>query len=278
MSIDGPGATLTAAVVAAVASILTLGVRLGADARAEMRQANRSRLVPLLADIGDSLHKLVACSVLAVRDTDTSNRSYYDGKKREARDSLRKLRAQLRYQLWGLDDGFKTLIALPDWIDARGIADYDRLLKSASELRLALDLAILSAYRTGMPPSLFSRVRVRWYARRMWNTWTGLRDAIERDNQRVSADKAVYPKIQAMIVRREGELITARTDTGADVTLRASHRTGKGSRTLAQPGVQISLYRRPGDDFWRYRFSGAPAGRDESRPESTPEPPLTLNP
>jgi hypothetical protein len=151
MDLDATSATLIAALVAALASTLGLALRIRADSRAELRRAYRGRLEPILEEIGDALHKIVACSVLAVRDKETENRRYFDSKKREAREVLRRLRPRVRYQLWGLDDGFKTLIALPDCVSA-------------------------------------------------------------------------------------------------------SNRTGKGSRSLAQPGTDVNLYKRDGEDFWRYRF------------------------
>ena len=236
---DATSATLIAALVAALASTLGLALRIRADSRAELRRANRDRLEPILEEIGDALHKIVACSVLAVRDAGTENRRYFDLKKREARDVLRRLRPRVRYQLWGLDDGLKTLMALPDWVDARGVKDHDQLLIHASALRLAIDQAIRKAYRNGGPPSALSQIRVRICVRRMWRAWGGLQEALDRESMPLRRETVIHPKTRATIVRRDGEILTVRSNDGTVYPCVRSEPNGKGK---PEPGS--TWYRR----------------------------------
>ncbi len=256
-------ATLLAALAAALASILTLVLRARSDRIAELRAANRDRLEPLLERLGNALYKIVACSVLAVRDSDTSNRAYYDEKKAEAQRELRALRGQVRYQLWGLDAGFKTLLQLPDWVNSKSIPDYDELLAAASDLRLRLDQSIQRCYRDGRPPSFLDRYRVLASVRRIEKEWSSLTDTVEFEKSLLldarKRPSPRYEKTRATIVALEGDHFVARASDGETYRVRVDNRTGKGSRRHAVPGVEVHLYERPGEDFHRYRFVGNPA-------------------
>jgi hypothetical protein len=122
--IDAPLATLVAVIIAALASILTLVLRIVGDRSAESRATYRKHLEPLIEDLGNSLHMIVACSVLSVRDRDSKNCEYWEKKKAEARTILRRIRPRIRYQLWGLDEGIKALMCLPDWVIVKNDKDY----------------------------------------------------------------------------------------------------------------------------------------------------------
>ena len=93
---DATTATLVAASITAIASILTLILRVGSEWRTELRKINRSRLEPHVADPGDALYKIVATSVLSVKDQRTANVEYWRKLKADARKTLRQLRRTLR--------------------------------------------------------------------------------------------------------------------------------------------------------------------------------------
>jgi len=250
-------ATLVAASIAATASILTLILRVGSEWRTELRKVNRSRLEPHVADLGDAIHKIVATSVLSVRDERTANVEYWRKLKADARRTLRQLRRTLRYPLWGLDDGIKALICLPDWVTPDDSADYDAVLLAATKLRASLDNSIRRCYRDGRPPTLFERVVVQLYVARLRREWHGLKDAlVEEDLQQVKRQVTKHEKTYATVVSRTEDEFIAETVEGEHVTVFVSNRSGKGSRDNVQPGVKVKLYQRDGEDFLRYRFVG----------------------
>ena len=135
---DASTVTLVAALIAAAASILSLLLRSRSELRAELREINRKKLESLVDDLGDAMHKLVACSTLRVRDKEDANIGYWDSKIHEARTSLRKIRPRVRYQLWGLDEGLKALIVLPDWLNPKPATDLSQLLGAAHRRQHAL--------------------------------------------------------------------------------------------------------------------------------------------
>jgi len=252
-------ATLIAAAIAAAASIITLVLRLSSDRSAEARRAYREGLGPVIQELGNALHMTVACSVLSIRDQETSNRDYWESRKAHARAALRKLRPQLRYQLWGMDDGLKAMICLPDWVTTNNERDYDHLLNAATDLRRALDESIRRCYHGGRPPSLVERLVISYRVQKLRGVWEGLSGALEREDLAggmVSSAVARHDKIYATIVERADDVLVAKTDRGEIYRVDVGNRSGKGSRSLAQPGVRIKLYQREGEEFWRYRFVG----------------------
>ncbi len=155
-------ATLIAAVIAAVASVSKLFF----DRFSENRSSFRALLQPLVADLGESLHGVVAtCYVMARSNSDEQHANWHDKAKRE-RDKLKALRPKLRYPLWGIDDGLRVLLRLPEWTaHARGQPQrLDLLIVRATRLRETIDAVALRCYRNGRLPNFFERVQVRFFA------------------------------------------------------------------------------------------------------------------
>ena len=65
-----------------------------------------------------------------------------------------------------------------------------------------------------------------------------------------------YPKIPATVIRRDRVWFTARADDGREFEVQVAYRSGKGHHDQVQTGARVKLYQRPGEEFWRYRFSG----------------------
>src|SRR5215467_12213045 len=257
---DGPTATLIAASAAAGASLLTLLMKTRSEWRAELRATNRKKLEALVDDVGDAMYKLVACCVLKVRDQDTDNSDYWNGRIGEARKTLRQLRPRLRYQLWGLDDGLKALICLADWIQGKESQKLSTLLKAASELRSALDESIRRCYQQGRTPGFVERGRVR---RRVASLQRAAKDlgffmddegVLERDA--VAPVPAGYEKVYATVVEVVGDEFVAQTPDGKRLRVRTANRSGKGSRSQIASGIKVKVYQREGETFYRYRFVG----------------------
>uniref|UniRef100_UPI0034E3F251 hypothetical protein n=1 Tax=Enterococcus faecalis TaxID=1351 RepID=UPI0034E3F251 len=134
-------ATLIAAVIAAIASVLKLFF----DRFAEGRSSKRQLLQPLISEMGEAIYSVVATStVLVEAETPQKFRSWYLKACRE-REKLTTLRPKLRYPLWGLDEGLRVLQRLPDWC-SHARADKPRaakMLKHASSLRHIIDITAL---------------------------------------------------------------------------------------------------------------------------------------
>lgn len=159
--------TLIAAVIGATASVIVLLLNLNAQRKAELRLAHRKSLEPHVADLGESLHQILACSNILLKTKSEVSRKNWLERAKQAQKTLKALRLKLRYPLWGLDDGFRVLSRLPDWCDhLRGDVERGRrLLKRADRLRAALDGAILGSYTNGRPPRRTERWLVAWHAR-----------------------------------------------------------------------------------------------------------------
>jgi len=155
-------ATLIAAVIAAVASVSKLLF----DRFSENRSSFRALLQPLVADLGESLHGIVAtCNVMSRSNSAEQHENWHTKAKAE-RDKLKALRPKLRYPLWGVDDGLRVLLRLPEWTaHARGQPKRLKLLITrATRLREAIDAVALRCYRNGRLPDAFERLQVRLYA------------------------------------------------------------------------------------------------------------------
>src|SRR5947209_474329 len=76
-----------------------------------------------------------------------------------AQENLKALRSKVRYPLWGLDEGIRTLSRLPDWIDHLRQYPVSRteVFESSAALAESLDRIIRRAYSRGRPPTLIDR-------------------------------------------------------------------------------------------------------------------------
>lgn len=163
-------ATLVAAVIAAIASVLKLFF----DRFAEGRTSTRELLQPLIAEMGEAVYGVVATSsVLVEAETPKKFSSWYAKACRE-REKLQTIRPKLRYPLWGIDEGLRVLQRLPDWC-SHARADKARassLLKHASNLRHIIDLTALRCYRAGRQPNIVERLQVRYHSWRCRRVFT----------------------------------------------------------------------------------------------------------
>lgn len=162
-------ATLVAASIAAIASVLKLFF----DRFAEGRSSTRQLLKPLIAEMGEAVYSVVAtCKVLIETETPQKFKSWY-GKACREREKLKVLRPKLRNPLWGIDEGLRVLERLPDWC-SHTRTDKNRaakMLKHASALRHVIDITALRCYRGGIQPQIHERLQViyhSWLCRRVF--------------------------------------------------------------------------------------------------------------
>ncbi len=158
--------TLGAAVIAAIASTFALLTNVRAQRRTELRLAHRKTLEEFITPLGAVLHEVVAISATVSKTRSEKSLANWKGKGQRAKATLNELRPKLRYPLWGLDEGIRVLIRLPDWaLHVReDPARTKQLVEKATQLRRHLDYAIQRSYREGRPPLLVERLFVSWRA------------------------------------------------------------------------------------------------------------------
>ncbi|MFY1711621.1 hypothetical protein [Tritonibacter mobilis] len=109
-------ATLIAAGLGAVISILNLLLAGNFRKQEEMRGAIRLAAAENLNDVGRLVHEVIALSyVLAKVNSDQAHKEKHE-KAREAADRLKSKRLDVRYSLWGIEEGLRTLTQIPDWV------------------------------------------------------------------------------------------------------------------------------------------------------------------
>lgn len=181
---DSITVTLVAAIVAAGASLIVMLLTILHQRSSELRVARRAALDKIIVDLGALFHELLAtCNVYTQARSPESEQKWI-GKAFQARDRIKSIRPSVRYSLWGLDEGLRTLTRLPEWLEHKR-ADSEatkELLTAGDNLRKALDSAILGSYKHGRPPSLFERRRVCRRADQLRKAF-GERPAMESDVQ-----------------------------------------------------------------------------------------------
>ena len=155
--------TLIAAGLAAVVSILNFLLAGTFRKQEEMRAAIRSAAAENLDDIGRLIHEVIALSyVLSKANSDQIHKEKHE-KAREAADRLKSKRLDVRYSLWGIEDGLRTLTRVPDWVAHTrvDVRRREKLLAAVSELGDVVDDVVRKTYLTGAVPGRFSRWRVQ---------------------------------------------------------------------------------------------------------------------
>src|SRR6185437_11450439 len=108
-----PQATLWSAIVAASAAVLTLLFTILNKRGEEFRTAQRDVIVEDLKTVGKAIHEVIALSNIQLK---LLNHPGHAEKYRLAAEAARRLkekRLDVRYTLWGLDEGLRILSRLP---------------------------------------------------------------------------------------------------------------------------------------------------------------------
>lgn len=155
-------ATLIAAIIAAVVSIINLVGGASYRRNEEIRAAIRTAVAANVDSVGRLVHEVIALSfILAKANSDESHKEKHV-KARQAADRLKAKRLDVRYSLWGLEEGLRTLTRVPDWVaHTRGNTRHrEPLLEAASELGALIDGAVRRTYLTGDAPNWLARWRI----------------------------------------------------------------------------------------------------------------------
>jgi len=254
--------SVISALVGASSAVIVLALKSRAERLAEYRQTNRERIAPQLEDLGEVLYQIVSSVVLLVNNE--KNKDYYQRLNNKNIRQLRILRKKLRYQLWGLDEGFKALLLLPSIVSENKNTSYTHLLNTATSLRKVLDESIRNCHLHGRPPNFIERQRVRFYVWRIKSIWEEYKLLSDIEDRNISNFKTKnllkHKKTQATITQVNDSTYTAEDDSGNQYRVNTKYRSGRGSRSLVSPGVKVNIYKRPGEEFYRYTFV-APASQ-----------------
>ena len=170
--------TLIAAIIAALASLITLILNFFASRASEFRAAHREILKPHLHDLSQALYSTIATTkILSEAKTEPAIENWRE-RANDAKSQLKDLRIRLRYPLWGITDSMNTLSRIPDWIEhARPLPSKhsSALFKRGRSLGIYLDGAIRNSYAKGRPPTWVDRARVAFAKWRLERTYKGMK-------------------------------------------------------------------------------------------------------
>lgn len=143
-----------ASLATSVVSILAAVFSIWNATASERRAAYRQLLSAKISELGDCLFsELAQCNTYVNRNF---NHDHWITDAKNTADRIQKLRTELRYPLWGIDNPLKQLSRVAGRIQHfknRSIHDAKRYLEAANSLRDALDDAIKYSYEHGKPPS-----------------------------------------------------------------------------------------------------------------------------
>ena len=109
--------TLIAALIAAITSLINILISVIAGKYSEFRSAHRKSLQSYIEPLGKELHQILATSnVYIERMTSGESQDKWVERATEATNNLKELRWSVRYPLWGVDEGIRTLTRLFDWL------------------------------------------------------------------------------------------------------------------------------------------------------------------
>ncbi len=158
---DQPTATLFAALIAALLSLINLLSARGT----EMRVAKRKTLESFIYDISDSVHQLIAISNMFLKNKTEESRSNWREKAEKAKTTLKDLRPKIRYALWGLDEYLLSLTRLPDFTlyTLADLAVAEKVVRRGSRLGAAIDRCIRDCYLKGQSPRFYQLWLIKFY-------------------------------------------------------------------------------------------------------------------
>jgi len=171
---DKEQVTLLAALIAALASMISLIGDLFSTWRGELRAAHRNALSPFLAGLGYTLDKLLnACMIFnkTVEGGKLDSSGLQDALSTVSQ--LNEIRSKVKYPLWGIDLGLDTLLQVPSWLrDWTGDPRVqERLIRDANNLKQLLDEVIRQSYHDGRPPTKLQIWRLRSRSNQLKQNW-----------------------------------------------------------------------------------------------------------
>ncbi|MDB5268489.1 MAG: hypothetical protein JWP58_1529 [Hymenobacter sp.] len=166
---DEGTATLTASVIAALASIYQLIA--GQDS--EIRASNRKTLESNIHDLSECIHQTIATSNIIVKAKSNVGRINWRAKATLAKNQLKLIRPKVRYSLWGIDNALNRLSRFPDWIEHTiPYPVYSKkILFAGNMLGEALDNCVRKCYLNGRTPRYYEILWIRFLSFRFNNQY-----------------------------------------------------------------------------------------------------------
>jgi hypothetical protein len=166
-------ATLLAAGIAAVASVLKLIADVLSARGEATRAAHRATLEPYLAGLGKALHQVTAGVVLVhrrVKAGQEPGNAFQNAE--QAAKSLKQLRLEVKYALAGADEALRILTRAPDWTATyKGDETGDQYITQLQELSKLVDQVVARSYRKGRPPTWYERRRLGKLSAKTRKSW-----------------------------------------------------------------------------------------------------------
>lgn len=158
--------TAFAAIIAAFASLITLAFTIVTSFGIDRKVAHRASIQESLNEMGGFLYQIVALSETMRKSK--SEQKFADNRYRARLACLKldEISRRLRYALWGIDEGFRTMRMIPSYIanlkDVRFDEDAVKVIAMATSLRCILDKAVMNSYLNGTSPGWYMQIRVWW--------------------------------------------------------------------------------------------------------------------
>ncbi len=170
MEIKPETATLIAALIAAGASLYTVIATSRANRSVARENAHRVASAENLKALGKAVHETVALTDLLARARPERWKEKQELARRPARE-LKDLRLEVRYFVWGIDNGIRTLTRYPDWVSHTKDfpAVREKMVRAGRKLGRQIDLAVRDTLLSGNLPSLWRRASVKLAAVRLKN-------------------------------------------------------------------------------------------------------------
>lgn len=160
MEIDRGLATLIAAIIAAISSLIVLFSK----KNQEIRAANRKSLEGYVKDLSGSIHQLIATSNILIKAKTPESQDNWKEKAEKAKDTLKKIRPELTYSLWGIDKSLQTLSRLPDFTSYTLVdkSVSEKIVKRGTRLGDTINKCIKNCYLEGRAPTWFEIKRINF--------------------------------------------------------------------------------------------------------------------
>jgi hypothetical protein len=162
--------TASAAIFVGFLSFIGLCIGFYLSKKSEYRIAYRKVIEEKYSNVGSLLYQIVAISKVIISKYQ-QNQSVTEKIKLcdKLKSDLDKYRLLVRYSLWGLDEALNMMKKLPSYAlrcNSRIEIGY-KLIESATEVRKALDDAIMNSYLHGKNPSSKAVRRVNRCAKKL---------------------------------------------------------------------------------------------------------------
>lgn len=167
-------ATFYAATIAAVMALVSIVINLSISYHTERRISHRKSLENAFNNIGNLIYQVVAMS----NTISSKYKSHQDAtntinKVDLVRKKLDICRWEVRYSLWGLDEGFRQLVRLPSYVAQckKFPKQSEEFIRRGTKIRSCLDRAIMTSYEMGRRPLYRHRVVLCYHCWRLKSSY-----------------------------------------------------------------------------------------------------------